>query len=387
MRQCMRRASIGRRMNSALHLWCTARGGGLNAADSERSGGDNHETDDVSAPVVDAARRVREPSPAPHPRGAARSHPRDGARTCAAVHRHRRALGRQYRQGRESACGDRARNCRATLAGLRPAGGGGREQRAFSRALLRFSRSHDLHQGPFRHRRRQDRGRGAAAHRQIYLRLPGGGDRKLLSLGAVAVDAGLPAPLILRPLVALSPFLALSSTSLLEVRSVRMKRRLTWTAWGVVMLRLLAACAAGPKFDASGVDKTLTPPRAAAEIRPARGNHMIWGGAVLASSHTKVSTQFEVRAYPLNCRFRPDSDAAPLGRFLIIKQGYIETADFSAGRSLSVRGTLQREQSGQIGDVVYTYPVLEPIDIFLWPRGESSGGSIVHFGFGVSIIR
>src|SRR3569833_1520190 len=162
-------------MNSALPLWCTARGGGLNAADSERSGGDNHETDDVSAPVVDAARRVREPSPAPHPRGAARSHPRDGARTCAAVHRHRRALGRQYRLGR---------------------------------------------------------GRGAAAHRQIYLRLPGGGDRKFLSLGAVAVDAGLPAPLFLRPLVALSPFLALSSTSLLVVRSVRMKRRLTWTASG-----------------------------------------------------------------------------------------------------------------------------------------------------------
>lgn len=166
-----------------------------------------------------------------------------------------------------------------------------------------------------------------------------------------------------------------------------MKRRLTWTAWGMAMLWLLAACAAGPKFDASGVDKTLTPQRAAAEIEQARGRRVIWGGTVLASGHTKESTQIEVLAYPLNSRFRPDSDAAPLGRFLIIKQGYIETADYTAGRSLSVSGTLQRTQSGQIGDVVYTYPVVEPIDIFLWPRGETSGGSNVHFGFGVSIIR
>lgn len=156
--------------------------------------------------------------------------------------------------------------------------------------------------------------------------------------------------------------------------------------WVVALMWLLSGCAAGPKFDARGVDKTLTPQRAAAEIEQLRGGRVIWGGTVLAISHTKDSTQIEMLAYPLNSRFRPNIGAPPLGRFLIIKQGYIETADYTTGRLLDVNGILQRTQSGQIGEVMYTYPVVEPLDIFLWPRG-SSGGSNVHFGFGVSIIR
>ena len=166
-----------------------------------------------------------------------------------------------------------------------------------------------------------------------------------------------------------------------------MQRRITWMGWIAVLAGVLSGCAVGPKFDPSGVDKALTPQRAAAEIEQLHGSRVIWGGTVLGSHHTQATTQIEVLAYPIDSRFRPDTETTPLGRFLIIKQGYIETADFAPGRSLSVSGTLQRSQPGQIGEVTYHYPVVEPLDLFLWPREDASRRSNVQFGFGLGIIR
>ena len=89
-----------------------------------------------------------------------------------------------------------------------------------------------------------------------------------------------------------------------------------------------------------------------------------------AAAPLEHATVDEVLAYPLDSRYRPDTEDSSLGRFLIIKQGYIETADFAPGRSLSVSGTLQRSQPGQIGEVTYNYllatqyggmPILEEI--------------------------
>lgn len=166
-----------------------------------------------------------------------------------------------------------------------------------------------------------------------------------------------------------------------------MQRRVTGMGWIAIFAAVLSGCAAGPKFDASGVDQALTPQQAAAEMERLRGSRVIWGGTVLGSHHNQASTQIEVLAYPLDSRYRPDTEASSLGRFLIIKQGYIETADFAPGRSLSVSGTLQRSQPGQIGEVTYHYPVVEPLDLFLWPREDASGRSNVQFGFGLGIIR
>lgn len=152
-------------------------------------------------------------------------------------------------------------------------------------------------------------------------------------------------------------------------------------------LLTLAACAAGPKFDAKDVDETLTPQRAAANAEQVQGNHVIWGGVILSTSNLKDTTQVEVLAYPISRSFRPDSDATPLGRFLIVKQGYIETADYSVGRSISVSGTLSGTQEGKIGEVNYAYPVIQAAEIYLWPRDSAKRDSNVHFGFGLGIIR
>ncbi|MEK7323134.1 MAG: Slp family lipoprotein [Pseudomonadota bacterium] len=156
---------------------------------------------------------------------------------------------------------------------------------------------------------------------------------------------------------------------------------------GLLAMCLLSACATGPKFNAQGVDTSLTPQRAMTDIDSLREARIIWGGVILASTNLKDTTQIEVLGYPLDSAFRPDIDAVPTARFLIIKPGCLETADYMAGRPISTSGVLKRVQAGQVGEVSYAYPVIEPTDIYLWPRDSGESHSNVHFGFGVNILR
>lgn len=156
----------------------------------------------------------------------------------------------------------------------------------------------------------------------------------------------------------------------------------------IIATLALAACATGPKFDASGVNRHLTPRLAAADVEPQQGARVMWGGVILSSSNLADATQLEVLSHPLGGNQRPDTDANPSGRFLVVKEGYLETADYAPGREITVVGTLTGKQEGKVGGAVYTYPVVRPDDIYLWP--ESSGrrsGPNVHFGIGVGIFR
>ncbi len=146
---------------------------------------------------------------------------------------------------------------------------------------------------------------------------------------------------------------------------------------------LLAACASGPRFDTEGVDRSLTPTRAAAEADKLGAVPVLWGGVVIASANLEAATQIEVLAYPLDGEQRPDTSRPPLGRFLILKAGYLETAVYAPGRLLTVRGTLAGTREGRIGETRYTYPVVQPEHLYLWPQDEAIPETRLHFGIGI----
>jgi outer membrane lipoprotein len=146
---------------------------------------------------------------------------------------------------------------------------------------------------------------------------------------------------------------------------------------------LLSACATAPKFDTTGVDFSITPPRAVTENTTLQGTPLLWGGIIIASSNLKQVTQFEILAYPLDGNLRPDTGKQPLGRFLAQQQGYLETADYTAGRLMTVSGTLQGTRIGRIGESEYTYPVLQVKQHYLWSRASEEPDTSVHFGIGV----
>jgi outer membrane lipoprotein len=146
---------------------------------------------------------------------------------------------------------------------------------------------------------------------------------------------------------------------------------------------LLSACATTPKFDTSGIDMSITPQRAAAESESLRDSTLLWGGVIIAAHNLKEETQLEILGYPLDSDQRPEMETRPLGRFIAVQTGYLETSDYTEGRLVTVSGTLDKNLVGRIGESEYTYPVLKINKLYLWPRRGETPQTQFHLGIGV----
>jgi len=151
------------------------------------------------------------------------------------------------------------------------------------------------------------------------------------------------------------------------------------------LLLLLSACASGPTFETAGVDRALTPRGAAAEPQAAMGQTVLWGGVILATTNLSDSTQIEVLAYPLDSDERPLRDSDPLGRFILLKGGYLEPANYAEGRLISVTGTITGTRAGQVGESAYAYPVINAGQVYLWSKDSARDRTRVIFGVGVGV--
>jgi len=146
------------------------------------------------------------------------------------------------------------------------------------------------------------------------------------------------------------------------------------TALPMILLLLLVACASGPAFNTSGVDRSLNPRDVASRVQTATGKTVQWGGVILNTANAKDSTRIEVLAYPLDADERPQTDSTPLGRFILERSGFLEPASYAEGRQLTVVGTVTGTRIGQVGDSDYTYPVITARQLHLWPAGREREG-------------
>jgi outer membrane lipoprotein len=144
----------------------------------------------------------------------------------------------------------------------------------------------------------------------------------------------------------------------------------------------LGACATG--FDVGDAERGVTPRAAAENLAPLRGRVVAWGGTVVASRNLADRTELEVLAYPLDRANRPQRDAEPAGRFIAVHTGYLETADYAAGRALTAVGTVRATRAGTVGEARYLYPVLVVTRLQLWPKDPAPSEPRVHFGIGIS---
>lgn len=167
--------------------------------------------------------------------------------------------------------------------------------------------------------------------------------------------------------------------------SAMTRSRLFAVLMGVAFLSL-GACASKPPLDTGGVDSAQTPARAA--VNPPVDKRVLWGGVIVQTTNLKDATQIEVVGFPLKEDQEPDTSGEPQGRFVIMHPGYLESAEYSAGRRITVVGPVTGSRPGRIGERDYTYPVVAPDKMHLWPE-EGTGGSSkpqIHFGIGVGAI-
>lgn len=160
--------------------------------------------------------------------------------------------------------------------------------------------------------------------------------------------------------------------------------RASFAAIFATLLLGLAACAKDKPAD-DGIDRALTPARAAADIGANRGHRVRWGGVIINATNLKDSTQLEVLAYPLDRDGRPRRQENPLGRFLAYKDGYLETVDYAPGRLVTLTGPVQDTRIRKLGEADYTYPILLADDLRLWDNKAPREEPRFHFGIGVGV--
>ena len=153
----------------------------------------------------------------------------------------------------------------------------------------------------------------------------------------------------------------------------------------IFSLLLLVSCASTPEFDLTGVNVSATPRSAVAEMDTIKGQSVVWGGVIISSQNLKDATQLEVLAYPLDSSHMPLLSKEPLGRFIVLNRGYLETTIFEAGRMISVLGVIDGSQQGKVGEADYVYPIVNARQLHLWSRDAGRSRTTFHFGLGVQL--
>jgi outer membrane lipoprotein len=108
-------------------------------------------------------------------------------------------------------------------------------------------------------------------------------------------------------------------------------------------------------------------PAAAAE-RGVTGERVRWGGQVVGVHNEAAQSCFEIVGKALTADGRPVARDRSEGRFIACRAGFYDPAVFTAGREVTIAGTVAGFESRRIGDYDYRYPRVAADVIYLWPE-------------------
>jgi outer membrane lipoprotein len=98
------------------------------------------------------------------------------------------------------------------------------------------------------------------------------------------------------------------------------------------------------------------------------GQPVRWGGTILAVRNLADRSEIELLARPLAHDGEPRAAAKPLGRFIAELSGFVDPAEYSQDRRLTVFGPVREVVVREIGEYPYHYPVVTATSRYLWPR-------------------
>lgn len=101
-----------------------------------------------------------------------------------------------------------------------------------------------------------------------------------------------------------------------------------------------------------------------------KGRIVIMGGIIAGSLNTEEGTYIEVVEKPLDYLGRPEDTDRSLGRFLILHDGYIDTAIYARSRKVTVAGEVVGEKKRPLGEMVYRYTLIKSKELHLIRPGR-----------------
>ncbi len=134
----------------------------------------------------------------------------------------------------------------------------------------------------------------------------------------------------------------------------------------VCTLFMAASCAPFPKSALEQVD--VTAPFHEVQKDPSRflNKNVMWGGVIIDTVVKKDGTDLKVLEKSLDIEKRPVEGDVTLGRFIVRYQGFLDPAIYKPGRELTVIGAIKGSEVEPIGQMKYSYPVIEAKHTKLW---------------------
>lgn len=112
------------------------------------------------------------------------------------------------------------------------------------------------------------------------------------------------------------------------------------------------------------------------------GETVLLGGKILETLATSDSSEITVLELSLSKQGRPVDGAKSGGRYLVRSDQFLDPAIYKKDTLLTVVGKISGKEGRKIGDFNYIYPIVEEIEIKLWPPGYRAAPRF-HFGFGI----
>jgi outer membrane lipoprotein len=111
-----------------------------------------------------------------------------------------------------------------------------------------------------------------------------------------------------------------------------------------------------------------------------KGTWVMVGGVIVDVKSAKEGSYLEVLQKTLDSRGRPLRTDVTEGRFLVFSEQFLDPAVYQRGRAISVVAEVAGKRALPLGDIEYSYPLLNSKVIHLW---EPYTGPTFHFGIGV----
>ena len=130
----------------------------------------------------------------------------------------------------------------------------------------------------------------------------------------------------------------------------------------------LTACAGNPPLGLEPVAAEVPAP-IQVQTAPKRysGQEVRWGGEILALNNLARDTEVEIYSRPLFDNAEPRPEGGDGVRFLAVVRGFLDPAQYSPGKRMTVRGRLVDSVRRPVGEFPYLYPVVEVGQHHLWP--------------------
>jgi len=138
-------------------------------------------------------------------------------------------------------------------------------------------------------------------------------------------------------------------------------------AWTVYLILILGGCATQVPAPISTIP---TANLSVAEVRAGPGSfvgsEVRWGGVITTVDNKASQTWVEVVSRALRNNGQPRVDSGSSGRFIASFSGFVDPVVYSAGKLLTVVGTIEGETTRLIGEYDYSFPLVTVSSSYLW---------------------